>query len=38
MSFVFDEQMRHEGGRDSPKLHLESIKRQLDRESPEYRQ
>ncbi|HEY1413553.1 MAG TPA: class II aldolase/adducin family protein, partial [Rhodopila sp.] len=32
------EQMRHEGGRDSPKLHLESIKRQLDRESPEYRQ
>lgn len=31
-------QMRHEGGRDSPKLHLESIKRQLDRESPEYRQ
>ncbi|HVY15038.1 MAG TPA: aldolase [Rhodopila sp.] len=32
------EQMRHEGGRDSPRLHLESIKRQLDREQPEYRQ
>ncbi|WP_428486081.1 aldolase [Rhodopila sp.] len=32
------EQMRHEGGRDSPKLHLESIKRQLDRDAPEYRQ
>lgn len=32
------EQMRHEGGRDSPKLHLDSIKRQLDRDSPEYRQ
>jgi ribulose-5-phosphate 4-epimerase/fuculose-1-phosphate aldolase len=31
-------QMRHEGGRDSPALHLESIKRQLDREEPEYRQ
>jgi hypothetical protein len=30
--------MRHENGRDSPKLHLESIKRQLDRECPEYRQ
>jgi ribulose-5-phosphate 4-epimerase/fuculose-1-phosphate aldolase len=32
------EQMRHEGGRDSPALHLESIKRQLDRDAPEYRQ
>ena len=32
------EQMRHEGGRDSPRLHLESIKRQLDRDAPEYRQ
>ena len=32
------EQMRHEGGRDSPKLHLDSIKRQLDRDAPEYRQ
>ncbi|MEI7710248.1 MAG: aldolase [Rhodospirillales bacterium] len=32
------EQMRHEGGRDSPALHLESIKRQLDASSPEYRQ
>jgi ribulose-5-phosphate 4-epimerase/fuculose-1-phosphate aldolase len=32
------EQMRHEGGRDSPTLHLESIKRQLDRDAPEYRQ
>ena len=32
------EQMRHEGGRDSPALHLESIKRQLDRDGPEYRQ
>jgi ribulose-5-phosphate 4-epimerase/fuculose-1-phosphate aldolase len=32
------EQMRHEGGRDSAALHLESIKRQLDREQPEYRQ
>jgi ribulose-5-phosphate 4-epimerase/fuculose-1-phosphate aldolase len=31
-------QMRHEGGRDSPRLHLESIKRQLDRDAPEYRQ
>ena len=31
-------QMRHEGGRDSPALHLASIKRQLDRDSPEYRQ
>ena len=31
-------QMRHEGGRDSPKLHLDSIKRQLDRDAPEYRQ
>jgi ribulose-5-phosphate 4-epimerase/fuculose-1-phosphate aldolase len=30
-------QMRHEGGRDSPRLHLESIKRQLDRDAPEYR-
>jgi ribulose-5-phosphate 4-epimerase/fuculose-1-phosphate aldolase len=29
-------QMRHEGGRDSPRLHLESIKRQLDRDAPEY--
>jgi ribulose-5-phosphate 4-epimerase/fuculose-1-phosphate aldolase len=32
------EQMRHEGGRDSARLHLESIKRQLDRDAPEYRQ
>jgi ribulose-5-phosphate 4-epimerase/fuculose-1-phosphate aldolase len=32
------EQMRHEGGRDSPRLHLDSIKRQLDRDAPEYRQ
>ena len=31
-------QMRHEGGRDSPALHLASIKRQLDRDAPEYRQ
>ena len=31
-------QMRHEGGRDSPRLHLDSIKRQLDRDAPEYRQ
>lgn len=31
-------QMRHEGGRDSPRLHLESIKRRLDRDAPEYRQ
>ncbi len=30
-------QMRHEGGRDSARLHLDSIKRQLDRESPDYR-
>ncbi len=34
---VTAEQMRHEGGRDSPALHLESIKRQLDRDAPEYR-
>ncbi|MFO1028354.1 MAG: aldolase [Acetobacteraceae bacterium] len=32
------EQMRHEGGRPSAHLHLESVKRLLDRESPEYRQ
>jgi ribulose-5-phosphate 4-epimerase/fuculose-1-phosphate aldolase len=32
------QQMRHESGRDSPKLHLDSIKRQLDRDAPEYRQ
>ena len=32
------EQMRHQDGRDSPRLHLESIKRQLDRDAPEYRQ
>ena len=32
------EQMRHEGGRDSASLHLASIKRQLDRDAPEYRQ
>jgi ribulose-5-phosphate 4-epimerase/fuculose-1-phosphate aldolase len=32
------EQMRHEGGRDSPALHLASIKRQCDRDCPEYRQ
>jgi ribulose-5-phosphate 4-epimerase/fuculose-1-phosphate aldolase len=31
-------QMLHEGGRDSPALHLASIKRQLDRDAPEYRQ
>ena len=31
------EQMRHAGGR-TARLHLESIKRQLDRETPEYRQ
>lgn len=31
-------QMRHEGGRDSPALHLASIKRQLDATAPEYRQ
>ena len=35
---VTAKQMRHEGGRDSPRLHLESIKRQLDRDAPEYRQ
>jgi hypothetical protein len=29
--------MKHEVGRDSAALHLESIKRQLDREQPEYR-
>jgi hypothetical protein len=32
------QQMRHENGRDSPKLHLDSIKRRLDRDAPEYRQ
>lgn len=32
------EQMRQEGGRDSPALHLASIKRQLDATAPEYRQ
>jgi ribulose-5-phosphate 4-epimerase/fuculose-1-phosphate aldolase len=32
------EQMRHQGGRDSPALHLASIKRQLDASAPEYRQ
>jgi len=32
------EQMRHEGGRPSAVLHLESVKRLLDREAPEYRQ
>jgi ribulose-5-phosphate 4-epimerase/fuculose-1-phosphate aldolase len=31
-------QMRHQNGRDSARLFLESIKRQLDREQPEYRQ
>jgi len=31
-------QMRRGGGRDSAALHLESIKRQLDHEAPEYRQ
>jgi ribulose-5-phosphate 4-epimerase/fuculose-1-phosphate aldolase len=31
-------QMRRAGGRDSAALHLESIKRQLDRDAPEYRQ
>ena len=30
-------QMRHEGGWDSAMLHLDSIKRQLDRVSPGYR-
>ncbi len=30
-------QMRHEGGRESAKLHLESVKRVLDREAPDYR-
>jgi ribulose-5-phosphate 4-epimerase/fuculose-1-phosphate aldolase len=30
-------QMREEGGRDSARLHLESVKRTLDREAPEYR-
>jgi len=30
--------MRRGGGRDSAALHLESIKRQLDHEAPEYRQ
>jgi hypothetical protein len=30
--------MKHENGRDSPRLHLDSIRRQLDREQPEYRQ
>jgi ribulose-5-phosphate 4-epimerase/fuculose-1-phosphate aldolase len=32
------EQMRHEGGRDSPRLHLDSIRRRLDRDAPDYRQ
>lgn len=32
------EQMRHEGGRPSAQLHLESIKRRCDRECPEFRQ
>lgn len=32
------EQMRHEDGRASASLHLASIKRQLDRAAPEYRQ
>ena len=32
------DQMRHEGGRDSPALHLASIRRQLDAIAPEYRQ
>ncbi len=32
------EQMRRAGGRDSPALHLASIKRQLDATAPEYRQ
>ena len=31
------QQMRHEGGRDSARLHLDSIKRQLDHDAPEYR-
>ncbi len=31
------EQMKHEGGRPSAWLHLESIKRGLDREAPDYR-
>jgi ribulose-5-phosphate 4-epimerase/fuculose-1-phosphate aldolase len=32
------QQMRRPGGRDSAALHLDSIKRQLDREAPEYRE
>jgi hypothetical protein len=32
------QQMRRKGGRDWPWLHLDSIKRQLDREALEYRQ
>jgi hypothetical protein len=31
------EQMREEGGRDSARLHLESVKRTLERETPDYR-
>jgi ribulose-5-phosphate 4-epimerase/fuculose-1-phosphate aldolase len=31
-------QMRRPGGRDSPRLHLDSIKRRLERDAPEYRQ
>jgi ribulose-5-phosphate 4-epimerase/fuculose-1-phosphate aldolase len=31
-------QMRHQNGRDAARLHLDSIKRQLDKEQPEYRQ
>jgi ribulose-5-phosphate 4-epimerase/fuculose-1-phosphate aldolase len=31
-------QMRRPGGRDSPRLHLDSIKRRLDRDAPAYRQ
>ena len=32
------DQLRHEGGRDPPALHLASIRRQLDAIAPEYRQ
>ncbi len=32
------EQMKTEGGRESAWLHLESVKRQLDKDQPEYRQ
>ena len=32
------EQMRHDGGRDSPALNLAFVKRQLDATAPAYRQ